>query len=107
MTLSIWLITSFVIAVSYWLEEHTKWVTHISGVILIIIIASLLGTAGIIPSTIDGYEVYFKWMVPLGIILMLLAFNPKSVLLIDKDYLICFVIGVIATAIGGIITGFL
>lgn len=107
MTASLWLIASFVIAISYWLEEHTKWISHISGIMLIIIIASLLGSAGFIPSAIEQYSIHFNWMVPLGIILMLLAFNPKAILKIKKDYIICFIIGTLATAIGSIIAGIL
>ena len=105
MTLNLFIIMSSVIALSYWLEEHTKWISHISGVILIIIIASVLGSTGIIPSSTDVYEWQYKWMVPLGIILMLLAFNPRSILKVNKDFITCFIIGTIATTIGGILAG--
>lgn len=65
----------------------------------------MLGSAGVIPSAEKVYEWQFKWIVPLGIILMLLAFQPKYLLKLDKDFLICFIIGAIATSIGGIIAG--
>jgi uncharacterized membrane protein len=96
---------SSAIALSYWLEEHTKWISHISGVILIIIIGSILGSTGILPSSTNVYEWQYKWIVPLGITLMLLAFNPKSILKINKGFITCFIIGVVATTIGGIIAG--
>lgn len=38
---------------------------------------------------------------------MLLAFNPKSLLKINQDFIICFFIGVVATTIGGIVAGYL
>lgn len=105
MSLNLFIIMSFVIALSYWLEEHTKWITHISGVILIIIIASILGSTGIVPSSTDVYDWQYTWMVPLGIILMLLAFNPGTILKVNKDFISCFIIGTVATTIGGLIAG--
>ncbi|CAM2960511.1 hypothetical protein LEWO105114_09680 [Legionella worsleiensis] len=44
---------SSTIALSYCLEEHTKWISHISVVILNVIIASILDTAEIVPSSTD------------------------------------------------------
>lgn len=96
MTLNLFIIMSSVIALSYWLEEHTKWISHISGVILIIIIASVLGSSEIIPSSTEVYEWQYTWMVPLGIILMLLAFNPRSMLKVNKDFIVCFITGAIS-----------
>jgi len=96
---------SFVIALGYWLEEHTRWVAHISGLMLIIIIASLLSNAGVVPSTLESYEIYFKWLMPIGIILMLFAFNPAKLLKVNKNFIICFVIGALGTTLGGIIAG--
>lgn len=107
MNLNLVLIMSIVIAATYWLEENTKWIAHISGVILIIIVASALGSSGIVPSSTEVYDWPFKWLVPLGVALMLLAFNPRSLLKINKDFLLCFFIGVIATTIGGIIAGYI
>lgn len=107
MNFNLIVIMSLVIAITYWLEENTKWIAHISGVILIIIIASALGSSGMIPSSSEVYDWQFKWFVPFGIALMLLAFNPKSILKINKDFLLCFFIGAIATTIGGIIAGYL
>lgn len=100
-------IMSVVIALSYWLEEHTKWVAHISGTVLIIIIASILGSIDIIPSSLGIYESQFKWIVPLGIALMLLAFNPKDLLKINKDFIFCFVLGAVGTCIGAIVAGYI
>ena len=100
-------IMSIVIALSYWLEEHTKWVAHISGTVLIIIIASILGSIDIIPSSLGVYESQFKWIVPLGIALMLLAFNPQNILKLNKDFIVCFVLGSVGTCIGGIVAGFI
>lgn len=105
MSLNLVLIMSVVIAATYWLEENTKWIAHISGVILIIIVASALGGSGIVPSSSEVYDWLFKWMAPFGIALMLLAFRPKLLLKINSDFILCFFIGVIATAIGGIIAG--
>ena len=98
-------IMSVVIAMSYWLEEHTKWVAHISGTVLIIIIASILSSVDIIPSSLVVYEPQFKWIVPLGIELMLLAFNPKDILKINKQFIFCFIVGIVGTCVGGIVAG--
>lgn len=101
------LVMSSVIGISYWLEENTKWIAHISGVILIIIIAAILGSTGVIPSSTEVYDWQFKWIVPFGIILMLLAFNPKNLLKINKNFILCFLIGIIATTIGGVFAGYI
>ena len=103
---ALFFIMSFVIAFSYWLEEHTKWIAHISGIILIIIIASVLSSLGLVPSSLNAYNWQFKWIVPSGIILMLLAFNPRYLLKINKDFVLCFCIGATAVTIGGIVAGF-
>ncbi|MCC7006850.1 MAG: DUF819 family protein [Ottowia sp.] len=107
MTFEILLIASLVIAGSYWLEENTLWTLHISSVVLIIILASILGNSAIIPSSSDTYNDFFRWSVPLGIALMLMAFNPKNLLRIKKEFLICFAVGAIGTIIGGIVAGLL
>lgn len=101
------LVMSAVISVSYWLEEHSRWVTHISGVLLIIIIASILSNAGIIPSSEASYRYTTDWMMPIGIILMLFSFNPRDVVNLDKKMLWCFFVGAIGTAIGGLVAGYL
>lgn len=54
MNFNLVVIMSCIIAATYWLEENTKWLMHISGVILIIIIASALGSSGIVPSSADA-----------------------------------------------------
>lgn len=105
MTLPLFFIMSVVIAIGYWLEEHTKWIAHISGTVMIIVVASILSNVGLIPSTLEIYESQFKWIIPLGIALMLLAFNPKDLLKVDKDFLVCFAIGLVGTCIGGIVAG--
>lgn len=64
MNLSLFLSMTFVIALSYWLEEHTRWAAHISGVLLIIIIASILGNADLVPSSDNAYSLHFEWFMP-------------------------------------------
>jgi len=76
MNLYLFVIMSSVISVSYWLEERTRWAAHISGVLLLIVIASVFGNLNLVSSAEETYSILFKWAVPLGIILMLLAFNP-------------------------------
>lgn len=53
--------------------------------ILIIVIASILGSSGLIPSTPEVYSWQFEWAVPFGIILMLLAFNPINIFKRKKE----------------------
>lgn len=107
MTIGLLTVIIFTIAVSYWLEENTKWAMHISGVLLIIIIDIILGNAEIVPSQEDGYAIVFKWVAPLGIALMLLAFNPTEILNLRPKFLICFSIGAVASMIGGLLAGWL
>jgi len=96
---------SSVIAFSYWLEEHTRWVAHISGVLLIIIIASILGNSGLVPASDNAYGMHIKSIMLLGIVLMLFAFNPINILRVNKDFIFCFFIGAVSTTIGGLIAG--
>ena len=96
-----------VIAFSYFLEEKNKWLGHISGVLLIILIAIFLGNVGWVSSSEATYNDVFKWAIPLGIALMLMAFNPKSVLQIPRAYIFCFVIGALGSIAGGVLAGLL
>lgn len=105
MTLILIVVMSITISLSYWLEENTKWISHISGVLLIIIISAILGNAGIVPNNQEAYSLFFNWGVPFGIVLMLLAFEPKHILQIKKEFLVSFAIGAFGTIIGGLIAG--
>lgn len=105
MDIGLMTIIMLVIAVCYWLEENTKWAAHISGVLLIIIIGIILGNSNLVPSKEESYDIVFKFAVPVGIALMLLAFNPREVLHIRSKYLICFAIGAVASIIGGLVAG--
>lgn len=107
MTFELILIASLVIAICYWLEENTWWALHLSGVVLIILVASILSNSAIIPATKDAYKIFFHWGVPLGIALMLMALNLKEVGRIKKEFLICFTVGAMGSTLGGIVAGLL
>jgi uncharacterized membrane protein len=107
MTFEIILIASLVIAFSYWLEENNRWFLHFSNTVFIIVFACILANSGVIFSAPQSYEEVFRWCVPIGIALMLMAFNPKHIFQIKKEFLICFGIGAVASVIGGIIAGLL
>lgn len=105
MDIGLFTIMTVVTALCYWLEENTKWVAHISGVLLIIIAGILLGNTGIVPSREDAYGVVFRVAVPMGIALMLLAFNPREILHLQPKYLVCFGIGAVGSMLGGLVAG--
>lgn len=96
-----------VIAVGYYLEEKNKWLGHVLGVLMIILIGILLGNLGAVSSSESTYEPVFRWAVPMGIALMLMAFNPKDVLKVRSEYLLCFAVGAGASMLGGLIAGLL
>lgn len=105
MNLSLLLVMTGIVSFSYWLEEHTRWIAHISGVMLIIILAAILANSGIIPSAEINYGYAMHWMMPIGIILMLFSFTPSELKKIDKEMLMCFGVGAFGTMLGGIIAG--
>jgi uncharacterized membrane protein len=107
MTFEIILIAALIIALSFWLEENASRFLPISNIVFIIMFACILANSGVIPAGPETYDDVFKWCVPLGIALMLMAFNPKQIFQIKKEFLICFGIGTIASVIGGIVAGIL
>lgn len=100
-------VASFVIISGYWLEAHTQWAAHISGIFLIIVMAAILGNAGLIPIDKAAYQWGFEWAVPAGICCMLLAFDPRCIIKIRKDFIVCFILGIFSTAAGAFISGLL
>jgi uncharacterized membrane protein len=106
-TFEILVIAAVVIAFCYWLEENTSWAMHLPGFALVIVFGSILANSGVIPGEDVTYDLIFKWAVPLGIVLMLIQFNPKYIFGIKKEFMICFVVGAIGSVVGGIVSGFL
>jgi uncharacterized membrane protein len=107
LTFEILVIAAIVIAFCYWIEESTCWTIHVSSAALIIVFGSILANSDIISGEDATYDLIFKWAVPLGIVLMLIQFNPRHILGIKKEFMICFVAGAIGSILGGIVAGLL
>lgn len=100
------IITSFGF-ISFILEKTTSWITHISGVGLIILVAIILSNIGLIPNESNVYNFFTEKAIYFAIILMLFTVSIKDVFLISKKIIIAFFLGVIFSFTGAIVSGLL
>ncbi|RDB36132.1 MAG: DUF819 family protein [Spirobacillus cienkowskii] len=89
------------------IEKKLTWVTHVSSVCLVILVAMLLSQIKIIPSQSEVYDFFQGYAVLIGITLMILNFNIKNILKINYKILIVFLFGLVGSLIGGVIAGYI
>ncbi|MBF0207652.1 MAG: DUF819 family protein [Oligoflexia bacterium] len=85
------------------LERNFTWMTYVSGVCLIIVVAMLLSNLGIIPTNHPLYDFVFGVPVSMALILVSLGLSFKDVQKLPKKVLWIFLVGAIGTATGGLI----
>ncbi len=84
------------------LEKRVAWVVHVSGVCLIIMVALLLASVGLIPNNHPLYDLLSGPNIPIAIALMVFALNLDDILTLPKSLLIIYVIGIITSIIGSV-----
>lgn len=88
------------------LEERFHWAKAIGATLLAIVFAGILSNAGLIPHHSPAYETLGGIGVSLGIVLVLLGVNIRSVIQAGPRMLGAFAIGAAGTVIGAVIAAF-
>jgi len=95
------------VALSIWLEQKYQWASKVSGAIIALIIAMVLANLGIIPTSCPLYDdVVWGIVVPMGLPLLLLQCNLKSIGKLAGKMLGVFLIGAVGTVLGALIAFF-
>jgi len=96
------------VALSIYLEQKYEWASKISGAIIALIVAMVMANLGIIPTSCPLYDdVIWGIAVPMGLPLLLLQCNLKSIGKLAGKMLGVFLIGAVGTALGALIAFFL
>lgn len=88
-------------------SERTRVGQSISGAMVVIIIATLLGNLGILPRTSPVYDVVWVYLVPVAISLLLFKADLKSVVTEGGRVLLAFLAGALGVTVGGVIASLL
>ena len=95
------------VALSIYLEQKYEWASKISGAIIALIVAMVMANLGIIPTSCPLYDdVIWGIAVPMGLPLLLLQCNLKSIGKLAGKMLGVFLIGAVGTALGALIAFF-
>ncbi|WP_338636196.1 DUF819 family protein [Spirobacillus cienkowskii] len=93
--------------VCFEIEKKLAWITHVSSVCLVILVAMLLSQIKIIPSQSEVYDFFQGYAVLIGITLMVLNFKFKNILKLNYKILIVFLFGLVGSFVGGILAGYI
>jgi uncharacterized membrane protein len=85
------------------LERRVAWLGHISGVCLIITMALLLATLGLIPNANPLYDFFTGPTIPIALALMVLSLDLQELLQIPRSLMVVYVFGVIGTLVGSLL----
>ena len=95
------------VALSIYLEQKYEWASKISGAIIALIVAMVMANVGIIPTSCPLYDdVIWGIAVPMGLPLLLLQCNLKSIGKLAGKMLGVFLIGAAGTTVGALIAFF-
>lgn len=95
-------VLAFNIALSIWLEKHTK-LRPLGAALLSIVITAFTANLGIIPSsdvTVPVYDGIFTYVAPISIFYLLLGVNLKALKKAGKPMIVLFILGAIGTSLG-------
>ena len=89
------------VALAIWLEQKYRWASRISGCIIALILAMVMGNTGIIPTASVLYDdIVWGIVVPMGIPLLLLECNLKKIWRDAGRMLTIFLTGAAGTLCG-------
>ncbi len=99
------IVMCLVAAAAKTLEKTTHWAKCISGVAIVILTALALSTADLIPHSSPLYDFFLGPGLSIGIALILMSFDYKTLLLIPKQLILLFVFGTLCTSLAAITVG--
>jgi uncharacterized membrane protein len=91
--------------ICYALERRIAWMSHVSGVCLLILVAMVLSQLGIVPSQAFLYDFFQGPLLLIGLVLMTLGLQLQDVVKIPLKILVVFAIGTFGSVVGGLVAG--
>ena len=96
---------ALIVWVSVWLEENVRAVRYAGSVLTAILVATILANFGMLPSSSPAYDMLGGLGVSVGIALVLMGVDVKSVIRAGPKMLAAFGLGATGTAVGAIVGG--
>ncbi len=96
---------ALIVWVSVWLEENVRGVRYVGSVLTAILLATVVANLGMLPSSSPTYGMLGGLGVSVGIALVLMGVDVKSVIRAGPKMLAAFGLGATGTAVGAIVGG--
>ena len=104
---AVFLVLALVVLAAIYLEKHYKVFRALSAALVGILLAMVLSNVGLIPGESKAYDYLIDPGVSLGIVLILLSVDVKTVVQAGPRMLAAFGIGSLGTAVGALVSGLL
>lgn len=101
--LAVFVVLAAVVFISIWLETHVKAAKILGSVLLAIVGAAVLSNIGVLPSSSPTYDYLGGVGVNIGIALILLGVDVRSVVSAGPRMLGAFTLGAVGTVVGALI----
>lgn len=103
--LAVFLVIAIVVFLSVWLEGRVRAVRAVGSVLTAIVLGALLSNTGVLPARSAAYDVLGGIVVSLGIALVLLSVDVRTVIRAGPAMLIAFGLGAVGTVLGAVTGG--
>ena len=104
---AVFLVLAAVVSAAIWLEKRYRLFRSLSAALVGILLAMILSNVGIIPGDSKAYDYLIDPGVSLGIVLILLSVDIRTVLQAGPGMLAAFGLGSLGTAVGALASGLL
>ncbi|HKX57586.1 MAG TPA: DUF819 family protein [Xanthomonadales bacterium] len=101
-TLALWAALMFLAALGFWVDK-TRLGRNVSGVAVVLATSIALSNLGVLPKSADAYNVVWLYLVPVGVSMLLLKANLRTVLSETGHMLKAFLLGAVGTVIGALL----
>lgn len=102
--IAVFLILAVIVWAAVWLESHVALFKALSAALVGILLAMVLSNVGIIPADNKAYDVLINPGISLGIVLILLEVNVKTIRKAGGAMLAAFGLGAVGTAAGAFVS---
>jgi uncharacterized membrane protein len=101
--LTVFFVLSAVVVVAIALDERFRWAKLVGSAMLVIVLGGLLSNMGILPRRSPTYEVLSGFGVNIGIVLILLGVDVRSVVRAGPRMGAAFALGAVGTVVGVVV----
>lgn len=102
--IAVFLILAVIVWAAVWLESRVALFKALSAALVGILLAMVLSNVGIIPANNKAYDVLINPGISLGIVLILLEVNVKTIRKAGGAMLVAFGLGAVGTATGAFVS---